>query len=314
MRIGIMVDATCDLPQDFFAQAPVEVMPIGIRIDDREFIDTHDLAAAVAYYQDEISKRGHSGQTRSLDTAEIRELFLDRLVLEYDCVFCLTVTASRSQIHANATEASYAILREYRARREAAGVPGPFLLRVIDSQALFAAQGIAALETARLIAAGTSPGRIRQRLEALTKHTWTYVIPRDLHYIRARTKGRGDHSVSFLAALLGGAMDIKPILQGYRGETRPVFKARGFDSAAEALFRYASERVGQRLLTHALTISYGGDLEELDALPGYAALREACSEHGIRLQVSTMSITGMVNLGPGSLSLGFASEPHEATF
>jgi hypothetical protein len=52
-------------------------------------------------------------------------LFLDDLVLKYDRVLVITIAQSRSPIFANATEASYAILKQYRERRQKAGCPGP---------------------------------------------------------------------------------------------------------------------------------------------------------------------------------------------
>lgn len=314
MRFGIMVDATCDLPPAFFADNPVVVMPIDIHLDDHEFVDRRNTEDTIDYYRSELGQRGHQAETTPLTTEQIRDLFLDELVLDYDCVFCLTVTASRSLIHERATEASYSILRKYKPIRDAAGLSGPFLMRVVDTRNVFSAQAITALEAVRMMREAVSPGRIRDRLETVAGHTWGYLVPRDLHYIRARTRKRGDRSVSLLSATLGGALDIKPILQCYRGDTRPVHKARGFEQAVDSLFGYASERVQQGLLTRALSVSYGGDLDELEALPGYAELQAACEQQQIALHASIMSITGMVNVGPGSLSLGFAAEPHTPVF
>lgn len=314
MRFGIVVDATCDLPQGFFADNPAEILSVTIRLGSLTFIDQRDPEATVDYYSGNLGTRAHAAETESHSVEQIRELFLEQLVLDYDCVFCLTVTASRSQIYANASQASFAILKDYRAVREPAGHTGPFLMRVIDTQSLFAGQGVTALEAARMIAAGASPGRIRERLESLARHTYTYLVPRDLHYLRARTRKRGDRSVSLLSAAIGSTLDIKPILQCYRGETRPVHKQRGFEQTTESLLAYVAERVQQGLLTRAVCVSYGGDLTELRGLPGYAALEAACEEHQVGVHASVMSITGMVNVGTGALSIGFASEPHEPSF
>jgi hypothetical protein len=43
-------------------------------------------------------------------------------------------------------------------------------------------------------------------------------------------------------------------------------------------------------------------------LPGYAELVETCKAHRVEVFESLMSLTGMVNVGKGSLTLGFASE------
>ena len=39
MRIGLVVDATCDLPPEFLAAHGIRVMPIGIRLGEQRLID-----------------------------------------------------------------------------------------------------------------------------------------------------------------------------------------------------------------------------------------------------------------------------------
>jgi DegV family protein with EDD domain len=306
MRIGLVMDATCDLPRKFIDDNQITIMPITIRIDDHTFVDVHDPEAMEDYYRGEVGKRGHAAETMPLSVDEIRELFLGRLVLDYDAVFCLTVTATRSPIYDHATQASFAILSSYRPIRQAAGNNSPFMMRVIDSKSLFAGQGITAIEATRLIAADTGPGQIRERLSELAEQTHAYMLPRDLHYLRARARKKGDRSVGLLSATLGSALDIKPILECFRGETRPVAKARGFEQGAEMLFGHAAAAVRRGLLVPAMCMSYGGRLAELEALPGYPELVEACTEAEVTLYRSVMSITGMVNVGTGAVALGYA--------
>jgi fatty acid-binding protein DegV len=225
-------------------------------------------------------------------------------------VFCITMAASRSAIHENAVQASYTILNEYKPVRAAAGINTPFALRVVDTQNVFAASGVLPVEAARLRGAGEGAPKIRARLEYLALNTHGYMVPPDLHYLRNRIKRRGDKSVSFLSATLGTALDIKPVLHCNRGETGPVAKIKGFDAAAQKLFGFAGERVRKGLLTPTMSLSYGGRLEEMRALPGYDDLRATCASHNVELFESVMSLTGMVNVGKGALVVGFASEPH----
>lgn len=314
MRIGLMVDATCDLPRKFIDDHQIIIMPITIRIDEHTFVDVHDPVATEGYYQGEVGKRGHVAETAPLSVDEIRELFLGKLVLDYDAVFCLTVTTTRSPIFANATQASFGILGSYRPIRQAAGNNSPFLMRVVDSKSLFAGQGISAIEATRLIAADTGPGPIRERLAEVADHTWAYMLPRDLHYLRARARKKGDRSVGLLSATLGTALDIKPVLQCFQGETKPVAKARGFEQGAEMLFGHAARAVERGLLVPAMCVSYGGDLAELEALPGYRGLVDTCSEAGVSLYQSAMSITGMVNVGTGAVALGYAAAADDDRF
>ncbi|MGY1528751.1 DegV family protein [Luteimonas sp. A649] len=310
MRVGLVVDSACDLPRDFFEREGVEIMPITVRIGDAVQADHRDEAQTLAFLESHIAERGASAETIPYTPEQIRDLFLERLVVDYDYVFCMTITGSRSPIHANAQKASFLILNEYKQPRAAAGNTTPFALRVIDTRNLFCAQGILPVEAARLRAAGELPPRIRARLEELANHTCGYLVPRDLYYIRNRARAKGDRSVSLFSAALGTALDIKPVLRCFRGETGPVAKVKGFEPAVEKMFDFAARRVRAGLLTPTVTLCYGGHLDEMRALPGYARLREACADENVDVFESVMSTTGMVNVGRGAVVVGFAAPDH----
>lgn len=311
MRVGIVVDSACDLPKPFIDRSAIEILPISVRIDDVVQVDHRDEDATLGFLHSHIAERGVSAETIPFTVEQIRDLFLQKLVIDYDYVFCMTITRTRSPIHDNAQKASFAILNEYKAIRAAAGNNTPFALRVIDTQTLFCAQGILPVEAVRLREAGEHPPKIRARLEQLAANTYGYLVPRDLYYIRNRARMKGDRSVSLLSAALGTALDIKPVLRGWRGETGPVGKVKGFEPAAQKMFDFARRRVAAGLLTPTLTLCYGGELDEMRALPGYTQLRDACDAQNIEVFESVMSLTGMVNVGKGAVVVGFAAEPHK---
>jgi len=309
MRIGLVVDSACDLPLEYLQRNEVTVLPITVRIGDAVLADHRDEQATLEFLNAHVAERGHEAETMPFTVQQIHDLFLQRLVIDYDYVFCMTITKTRSPIFDNATQASFAILNDYRPVRAAAGHDTPFALRVVDTQNLFAAQGVTAVEAVRLRAAGEGAPKIRARLENLALHTHGYLVPPDLYYIRNRGRTKGDRSVGLLSAALGTALDIKPVLHCNRGETGPVAKIKGFNPAVQKLFEHVVQRIGHGdLMTPTLCLSYGGELDAMRALPGYDALRQACLVHNIELFESVMSLTGMVNVGKGALVVGFAAE------
>jgi DegV family protein with EDD domain len=308
MRIGLVVDATCDMPSDILERYNVVVLPITVKIGEVVMADMRDAQATLNFLESDIAQRGVEAETESFSVTQIHDLFLNRLVIDFDFVFCLTVMKNRSPIHDNAMQASFAILNDYKPIRIAAGHKTPFALRVVDTQNVFAAQGVTLIEAAEMIAAGEQPPKIRARIDYLVQHTQGYLVVRDLHYMRARTRKKGEASVSLFSASLGSMLNIKPILHGNRGVTGPVAKVRGFDAAARKLLTHAADRVRGGLLSPHVCMSYGGPLEDMRALPGYASLRDCCLEHGVSMHESVMSLTGMVNLGKGALMIGFAAE------
>ena len=314
MRIGVAIDAACDVPQEFIEQNHIAVMPIVVKVDGQVFKDDRNPDEILRFRAQKLGNRSHSAETEPSTVEDVQKLFLDRLVIDYDCVICLTITATRSPIHDNVIRASFAILKHYRPVREAAGIPGPFLMRVVDTRNLFAGSGPAIVEAVRMIQTGQPPQQLRERVAHIANNSYGYMLPRDLYYLRARAKKKGDRSVGMFSAMLGSALDIKPILRGYRGETSPVGKARGFEQGAQTLFDYAAKRVQAGLLVPTMNISYGGDLDDMRNLVGYRELTRACGDAGVEVMESPMSITGMVNVGEGALTIGFAAEEHVAGF
>lgn len=314
MRTGLAIDASCDLPHAFLQQHHIAVLPIAVRVDDEVFMDDRSAAEIQRFIGRRLGNRSHSAETEPCSVEKLERLFLDQLVLEHDCVFCLTVTATRSPINEHVHLASFGILKGYRAARDAAGVSGPFMMRVIDTRNVFAGAAPPIYEAARMIAAEQPQALIRERLSYIANNTYGYLVPRDLYYLRARAKKKNDRSVGLFSAVLGSALDIKPLLRCHRGETGPVGKSRGFEQGAGMLCGYVARRVRAGLLVPMVCVSYGGDLAVLGHLPGYGELQAACAETGVELLEAPMSITGMVNVGEGAVMIGFAAEEHEPDF
>lgn len=309
MRIGLVVDSPCDLPDNYLQAHNVSILPTTVRMGAAVLADYRNPEATLQFVHTHLAERGWEAESSPFSVDQIRALFLERLVIDYDFVLCLTITRNRSLIFDNAQQASFVILNEYRAPRAAAGNHTPFSLRVVDTQNVLAGQGVLAVEAVRLREAGEGAAKMRARIENLAMHTQGFLIPRDLNYMRERTRVRGDRSVSFLSAKLGTAFDIKPILHCNRGETGAVGKVKNFDNAARTLFEHTARRIDAgELLTPTVCVSYGGELDELRALPGYDSLRTACGANRIELFETVMSLTSMVNLGRGGLSLGYAAE------
>ncbi|MBM7334577.1 MAG: DegV family protein [Alcanivorax sp.] len=304
MRIGLVVDSGCDLPKSFIDEYGLLVLPVSIRLGDQVIVDDRDPQRTRQFYATEVAEKAHDAESVPFTMEQIKALFLERVVLDFDYALVQTVPKSRSPIFANATEASHAILREYKPIRKRAGVEGPFALRVTDSQTLFAGQGALAAETVRLIESGMKITEIRQSVEVLASQATGYAVVPDIYYLHKRAKKRGDKSVSWAGAILGNALDIKPVLCARQDETFPVAKMRGFDAGVEAIFRHAVRCIERGLTAPVICVSYAGDESRIRQMPGFDKLAAAARDHDVALLLSTMGLTGAVNIGPGALSLG----------
>lgn len=310
MRVGLIVDSACDLPYEFTRKHDLFVLPVTAVIDGQTYIDDHDPVRTQEFYQSGLLQRGHHAETQAFTLEQIRDLFLEKIVTQYDMAICETVTKSRSLIYQNASEAMNSVMANYHEPRKVAGREGRFSMRVIDSKQIFAGQGLLAAHTIRLIKQKLAKNALRHEVDTFTDKIYTCVIPRDLHYIRERGRRRGDKSVSALVAFLGKALNITPVLFGKAAAAEPVAKTRDFNVAVEKVMNYAAARVEAGLLTPYVSLSCGLSWTEIEDLPGLNRLREACERNDVELLLSQMGITSSIYIGPGSLCLCLAAEPH----
>lgn len=310
MRVGLIVDSACDLPHEFFRKNDLFLLPATAVIDGESYVDDYDPVKTQEFYKKGLLQKGHRAETRPFTPNQIHDLFMEKIVTQFDVAFCETVARSRSLVYQNATEAMNSVMANYEPARVASGRPGKFSMRVIDSRQLFAGQGLLAAYTLKLFEQNLSKNALRNKVEKFSETIHTCMVPHDLHYIRERGKLRGDTSVSALAVFMGKALNITPIIFGRGAENKPVAKPRGFEAAVEHVMKYAVARVEAGLLTPYVALSCALSWAEIEDLPGLNQLRSACERNGVELLLSQMGITSSIYMGPGSLCLALAAEPH----
>jgi DegV family protein with EDD domain len=313
MRLGILVDAACDLPREFIAQNPIRVMPIPIRIGDREVVDVRDEEDTRQFAEDVLAAGIVDAEIRPYDPEQLESLFLERIVIDFDYVICMTFAARGSPIFEHTQKFAFQILTKYKPLRLTAGVPGPFAMRVFDSGNMSAAQGAQVMELARLIRADTPVTRIVRRMEEVIPQTYGYIVPSDLRYLQARARRRGQRGLGIVGHALGNALDVKPIARCFHGETRTVAKVRHFAGAAERVFANVTREIERGLGAPFVNLSHGGDWTALAQLPGFLAMARAASLRGVDVHWSHLSMSAGVNFGHGALTVGIVAQPHEFT-
>ena len=77
MRMGLAIDAACDLSQAFLEQHNVAVMPITIRVDGEVFMDDRKPAEIQRFIDRRLGSRSHSAETEPCPVEDVQKLFLD---------------------------------------------------------------------------------------------------------------------------------------------------------------------------------------------------------------------------------------------
>ncbi|KAG1530916.1 hypothetical protein G6F51_013686 [Rhizopus arrhizus] len=79
MRIGIVVDSACDLPQDFIAAHNIVLLPITVRIGEAVLADHRDEQATLSFLHAHVAEHGAEAETIPFSVNQIRDLFLQQL-------------------------------------------------------------------------------------------------------------------------------------------------------------------------------------------------------------------------------------------
>jgi len=308
-RTGIIIGACCDVPAEFLAQTNVIVIPIPIKIGDTIYIDQHDAQANARYMRENDQGQGAYGQSESMSAEQMRDFFLEHCALAFDQVYCLTITANSSQMYATTSQGLDMALNTIRKLRHEANITRPFVCRVVDTRNLFSGEGIAALLLQELLQKPLHPAEMFKQLIKGINHIHTYITADDLAYAKRRISARGDHSLSWMSVFLGQALNIKPMVHHYHGKSEVIDKFRGRKAVLSEIFNLITEHIlAQRLKTPHIIISHADALREIYRADNFSQLRTACEMLGVHLHIVPMSITGMMNFGPGALTVSFAAE------
>jgi DegV family protein with EDD domain len=299
----LIVDSACDLPRSLIDKAHVRLLPATIIYDQQSMQDHRDPEQTVKMYQTGSLGKNHESETAPTSTDEIIKILETALKSGEKDSLIQTVNRVRSPTYENAVEAVSKIEKKYAGQN--------VNIRVQDSRTIFTGQGVLAAHTIALINKGVNGTKLRRTIDLLSSKVHAYQVPQDVFYLRERARKKGDKSVSWLGALVGRTVGICPIVLALDDQTFPVTKIRGFHKAAETLFSHTVNKINEGLLSPFVGVSYAGNPKDLYTIAGFTELKEAAKSKGYQIFITPMSLSGGVNLGPGTLSVAFAAEQYD---
>jgi fatty acid-binding protein DegV len=307
MKTAVVIDSACDLPAAYIQRHEMYLLPNKLILGDQILTDNRDADLTLAFHHRHARSRNLGAASEPCSASAIAELFLDHLVIAHDRAMLMTIAQTRSSLFQNATEASFAIVRGYRERRQRAGLSTPFQLNVLDSRTAFAGQAVLADEVIRLLQNPDLPfGELRRLVEAFRRYIRCYVLLDDLSSFRRQASEKSANGMGFLNYHLGSLLGLKPVARFVEGETELALEARGFERALAGLFDLARLEIDQGLRSPLVAISFAGDPQWLRQRRAFVEFERHVRQWGIELMVSVMSATGGIHLGPNAVSLAFA--------
>jgi fatty acid-binding protein DegV len=306
MRIGLVVDASCDLPDSYLEANGIRVLPSILQLDGRTWMDDREPEQTLMLYRSFIADRALEGSSSACSADEIRDIFLQEVVVDYDRVLVISAGTGLSNMFARATEASYAILQDYRGRRGERGAGGGFALRILDTGSVCAGEAILVSRALQLLAERRLGFEgVRRALREEAGRTTCLVVPGDPWFLRQRGLDGHGHGMGRVEYAMSAVSDLIPVVELVDGRRRTIARGRGFRKACAVAFERAAAAVTGDTGSPALALSFGGDPRVIREMPAYQALEARAADARIELHLSVMSATMGTRLGPGAMSVAW---------
>jgi DegV family protein with EDD domain len=307
-RTCIAVDSTCDLPAKFIQQHNIEVLPIYINYDGGQAMDYRDPETMLNFYKNHSKAQFGLAQTDPLSVNDMTQILKERLLPKYDLVQVVTINSKKSDVYKRVSEAALINEPKFRDLEKDEGRV-PFRIRLYDSMSMFTGHALMVYELVKKIHVENVPlNKAIRVIDNMRDDVYGYLIPNDLSYMRDRRHLRkGDNNISWINFKLASMLNVRPIVQLHRGNTEKIDTGKGFLGALEKLFDHVRKQIKEGLSSDAITMSYGGSLDEIKDEWVFIEFREFCHQHNIKTMLSMMSMTGAINVGPKSFALSFAT-------
>ncbi|WP_193165908.1 DegV family protein [Microbulbifer hainanensis] len=297
--VQLVVDSGCDLPDEFLRKYAIPVLPHTVSVGKDTFGDQRNPAQMAHFYTLSLVDRSRQIVSGPAESGEIGAI-LQRLVARGSKdIVVQTINGSNSPTYQNAQTAASKLLAESS---------GDVEIHTVDSHTLFSGQGLLALYTLSLIQRGLSGAEIKDKAEDFGRRIQAFAAIKDVYYVRERGRLKNENSISWLKAMAAQTLDLHPILSMKYSGSSVTETVRGFDQCTETLFALAAERIrAGDLQVPMIAVSIAGRLEDLSRTPGFNALEKLAQEKGVKIYRSVMSLSGGINLGPGTIGMAFAA-------
>ncbi|MDQ2076290.1 DegV family protein [Marinimicrobium sp. ABcell2] len=314
-RTCIAVDSSCDLPAQFIKQHNIEILPIYIRHASGRQMDYRNTKSMLNFYQNHSRQQFGLAQSEPLSVDEMTGILQQRLLPKYDLVQVVTVNSKKSELFKRVSEAAMINEPKFRAMEKAEPGRQPFRIRLYDSMSMFTGHALLVYELVKRIKIQQMPiNRSIRAIDAMREEVYGYIVPNDLSYMRDRRHLRkADNNISWINFKLASLLNLRPIVQLHKGDTKKIDTGKGFWGAVEKLFEHTRRQIQQGLTSDVIAMSYGGVLDEIRDDPRMVAFRDYCRQHNIKTMLSMMSMTGTVNVGPRAFTLSFATDKELVT-
>lgn len=277
MKIKIISDSTCDLPQELLEKHNITLFPLTVIKDGESYKDNITITPADIFAH--VASGGSLCSTSAGSLGDYMDTFA-QYASDYDGILHISLGSGFSSSYQNACLAA----SEFEN------------VRVVDSQNLSTGQGHVVLKACDLAASCTSLEALQAAVQAYTSHVESSFLLDRLDYM---VKGG---RCSATAALGANLLNLKPCIEVKDGKMAVVKKYRG--SYAKCLVNYVKDRLDGRddLIGDLIFLTHTPVADDC-----LSAVAEAIETYGHFDNVieCTAGCTISCHCGPGTLGVLF---------
>ena len=281
----IISDGACDFTPELATKNNVHIVPFYVTFDGNTFfkegidISNDDYFARLVSDKDTFPK---SSQPSPEDYISACSPYLE----EGSDVLILTISSGLSGSHQSATIAKTYLLEKYPERK----------VSVVDSRSATAGQALLLHEIIKIRDQNLSIETAESYAKEASKDVKIYFTLETLEYLQ-----RGGR-VGKAAALIGGMLNLKPVLSISEGVANPVAKVRGKKKAMAEILDIFAKDIAERKSELVYGIIHIRNLEE-----GQEFQKELESKVGVAFENEPVGIGATIgtHVGPGGVGLAF---------
>lgn len=298
MKIAIVTDSSCDLPQDLLYQYNIREVPFKVVIDSTVHYDNHVDLDRESFYSETLRSR----QTIKIEEPSVDDFIqvYKKLAPNYDAVISIHQSAQLSNTIKNARAAAVQGLETYRKLRAQKNISTQLQIRVLNSKSISIGLGLLVLRAAELLYDEINFTKFANELESLADKIFFHLVPSNLSYLR---NAKDLAKVSMLETSVASALDQKLILTFNKSDVVKQDKFKGFDAALKEMQTQTMNRLQEARSFDKVGIVFAGDIREMEQFSPLTSFRMELASSGLGSVVSSLSPSVGIYAGPKAVGV-----------
>lgn len=262
-NLKIICDSLSDIPKELIEKYDIEVVPLTVILDGKEYKDGIDISNDDFYKI--LREENAYPKTSQATYAQFKEVF-DKYVNEGRKILYIAGSSAATGTYQSAV----------MAKNDTEGE-----IYTYDSQTLTYLVGLLVAKAAQMAQEGKEIEEIISEIDKLREKTYVLFSVDTLEYLQKG--GR----ISSTKAAIGSILNIKPILDIKNGLVAPVCQVRGKKNVISKMVEIIKENCGTDFSDQTMYIAYSDDFKERDRLT--EALKEQFNPKSIEyFQIGTV--------------------------